>query len=203
MLKVAITGNIGAGKTTAQKYIEKHFPNIPTLDADAVVADLYLHNDEVKQAVLDVFKKYGDEIKDEKGEISKVKLGDIVFKDADKRNALQDAVHPAVKKEIENFFKKNEDKDIVVVSVPLLFEAKMQDMFDKIILITADWGNRLERLMNRNKNLSEEDALLRMKSQMPQEDKIELSDYIVDNNGTIEETEKQVINIFNDLKNLI
>ena len=161
MLKIAITGNIAAGKSEVEKILAKNFT---VYDADKI-AHKFL------------------------GNVDRKELGEKVFSDLEARKKLEEYIHPKVKNEILKIFEEN--KNIVFVSVPLLFEAGFENLFDKILFVQCDDKLRLQRLMLRN-NFTEEQALKRMNAQMPQEEKIQKADYIIHNNSTREELEKEV-----------
>lgn len=163
MLKVAITGNIAAGKSQVESIFAR---NYPVYDADKI-AHKFL------------------------GNVDRKALGEKVFADKKARKELEAQIHPKVRAEILEIFKKGANKDIIFVSVPLLFEAGFQDIFDKVIFVSANENLRLERLMKRN-GLTKEQALLRIRAQEVEENKLKKSDYVIFNNSSIEELEKQV-----------
>jgi len=179
MLKIAITGNIASGKSTVENFFEEK--GYPVLDTDMVTHDL-LKVKKLQEQIIKAFSGY-DILENE--EISRPKLGKIVFEDKDLRKKLENIVHPLVKTEIGRFFNQIKGK-IALVSIPLLFETNMQNLFDKVILIYSDDKIRLERLMQRN-GLGLDDAKTRMKSQMGQDEKIALADYVVYNNKSLED----------------
>lgn len=187
MIKVAITGNISAGKSVVESILKKE--GFEVFDTDVIAHEILEKSDAVKNA----FSK-DDVLTDNK--IDRIKLGHIVFSDKQKLNLLESIIHPQVRQELEKIFKK--DYKIVFISVPQLFEAGFESLFDKIILVTADKEIRLNRLMKRN-NLSEEDARIRINSQMSQEKKIPISDYIIENNTSIENIEYKIKEILKDL----
>lgn len=172
MLKIAITGNIAAGKSEVEKILAKNFT---VYDADKI-AHKFL------------------------GNVDRKELGEKVFSDPEARKKLEEYIHPKVKNEILKIFEEN--KNIVFVSVPLLFEAGFENLFDKILFVQCDDKLRLQRLMLRN-NFTEEQALKRMNAQMPQEEKIQKADYIIHNNSTREELEKEVSVFIRELHSLI
>ena len=172
MLKIAITGNIAAGKSEVEKILAKNFT---VYDADKI-AHKFL------------------------GNVDRKELGEKVFSDLEARKKLEEYIHPKVKNEILKIFEEN--KNIVFVSVPLLFEAGFENLFDKILFVQCDDKLRLQRLMLRN-NFTEEQALKRMNAQMPQEEKIQKADYIIHNNSTREELEKEVSVFIRELHSLI
>lgn len=190
MLKVAITGNIASGKSEAEKILrEKSFQ---VLDSDVVAHDL-LRDEEVKKTILEAFAEF-DIL--ENGEISRSKLGKIVFEDKTLREKLEKILHPLIKDEIGKFFDEQSQKGekIAFVSVPLLFEVHFENLFDKIILVYADDEIRLKRLMQRS-DLTQEQAQNRINIQMKQNDKKALSDFIIYNNESLESLNKNVINL--------
>lgn len=187
MLKVAITGNIAAGKSEVEKILREM--SFKVLDSDTVVHDLF-KIDSVKKVLCEAFA--GIDIL-ENDEISRSKLGKIVFTDETARKKSQKILHPLVKDEIEHFFSKQQEQGekIAFASVPLLFEAHFENLFDKIILIYADEKIRLNRLMQRS-GLTSEQAQNRLDIQMNQDDKKALSDFIIYNNGSIESLNETV-----------
>lgn len=180
MLKVAITGNIAAGKSTVENFLETK--GFEVLDTDKVAHDL-LENDWVKKQVINEFFGY-DILENEK--ISRKKLAKIVFDDEQSRRKLESILHPLIKNKIGRFFRRMEEngEKMAFVSVPLLFEAKFEELFDKIVLICANDDLRLERLMKRN-DLTLEHAINRLKIQMKQDEKKALADFVIYNNTTL------------------
>lgn len=182
MIKYVITGNIASGKSAVEEILKNAGEIV--IDADKISHALLEDNKEV----MDAFKNY-DIISD--GKISREKLGKIVFEDKSLKKVLENILHPQIKQKINEFFEKNQDKERVFVSVPLLFEAKMEDMFDKIIFIYCDDKIRLERLIQRD-GYDREHAKNRMKSQQNQDGKVKYSDIVIYNNSTSEELERLV-----------
>lgn len=190
MLKVAITGNIASGKSVVEEILrEKSFKVLNTDD----VAHNLLRNEQVKNKI--VLEFHGYDIL-ENNEISRPKLGKIIFEDKNLRKKLESILHPLVKDEVRRFFRRCSDEKIAFVTVPLLFEAKFETLFDKIVLIYANDDIRLKRLMERN-NLPLEYAKNRMNMQMSQDKKISLSDYVIYNNGYLEDLYKNVEEVLN------
>ena len=186
MIKVAITGNIASGKSQ----VEKEIRNLGYLvfDADKIAHSCLINN---KDIIVDTF---GSKIL-VGGEISREKLGNIVFNDKDKLEKLNSIIHPEVIKEINTLFEHYKEERYLFVSIPLLFEAKMENMFDKIIFVYANDTIRLERLMKRN-NLSKVDALKRINSQQSQTDKMTKSDFIIKNEGSLEDLKLHINKFF-------
>lgn len=189
MIKLGITGNIASGKSLVESFLQEE--DIVVIDSDKIVHDLLENDQRIINEVYGLFKAEGVDVRNERGAISREKVGNIVFRDEIKRKKLENIIHPIVQKRIERFFNENQDKKLVAVTVPLLFEANMQDMFDYVAIVTVDKNTQIERLMQ-NRNLSKEEALRRINIQMPQEEKVQKSDFIIDNSGRIENTKSQV-----------
>lgn len=192
MLKVAITGNIASGKTFVETVLSSK--GYPVYDTDSMAHTILATSVEVREA----FQDY--DITNHRGEISREKLGNLVFAKPDLKKVLEDIIHPEVRKELRKVFNFSGIADIMFVSVPLLFEAHFDDMFDKSILVYANDDIRLQRLMIRN-DLTEEQAQLRINSQMPQDEKASKVDYIIHNNSSIKDFENEIFNVLKELEN--
>ena len=177
MIKVAITGNIGSGKTAVEDIIKSY--GFKTLCADKIVANLY-HDEKICAQLKNTF-----------GTSEKKEIAQIVFNNAEKKLELECIIHPFVKYEIENFFLDNSEEKAIFVSVPLLFEAGFEHLFDKIIFVTADENIRLERVMKRD-NCNKDFAQKKILAQAQEKEKIKKSDFIIENNSTFENLKNQV-----------
>ena len=134
------------------------------------------------------------------GNVDRKKLGEKVFSDPAARKKLEEFIHPKVKDEILKIFEQN--LNVVFISIPLLFETGFDALFDKIIFVQCDDDIRLQRLMRRN-DFTEEQALKRMNAQLPQKEKMQKSDFIIYNNSSLEDLEKQVLILVRELSGLI
>lgn len=197
MIKIGITGSIATGKTLIESFLVEE--EIPAIDADKIVHRLFKSDNNVIKEVLTLFESYGLDIKDEQGNISREKIGKIVFRDKHILRELEKIVHPKVREKIQEFFGQNHDKYLAAAVVPVLFEAGMQDMFDFVIVVIADEDIQIKRLMKRN-NFSEEEALLRINAQMPQEEKVKRADFVIDNSYDVENTGLQLKEILRKIQ---
>ncbi|MBD1380082.1 dephospho-CoA kinase [Metabacillus arenae] len=187
-LVIGLTGGIASGKSTVSAMFQKL--EIPVIDADLISREVVEIG---KPAYEQIISSFGDGIIQRDGSINRELLGSIIFKDENKRLQLNQIVHPAVREEMlrqKGAAIKNKEA-AVVLDIPLLFESKLTSFADVILLVYVDEAIQLKRLMNRN-HLSKEDALLRIKSQMPLKEKVPLADAVIDNNGTISSSEKQL-----------
>jgi dephospho-CoA kinase len=193
MTIVGLTGGIASGKTTVRKMFEKL--GAYTLDADEL-SHKTLHQKDVYQRLLEHF---GNGILDKDKKIDRKRLGKIVINNKKELKFLESVVHPKIA-EMRNAFIENvkkKDKDAVIIyDVPLLYEKKMKNMFDTIIMVYVDRKTQIKRIMERNK-ISEEGAEKRLKLQMDIEEKKKKAQIIIDNGGTLDNTFKQVKNIWN------
>ncbi|MEC1289809.1 dephospho-CoA kinase [Bacillus mojavensis] len=187
-LVIGLTGGIASGKSTvANMLIDK---GITVIDADIIAKQAVEKGMPAYRQIIDEF---GEDILLENGDIDRRKLGAIVFTNEQKRLALNSIVHPAVREEML----KRRDESIanletfVVLDIPLLFESKLESLVDKIIVVSVTKELQLERLIKRNQ-LTEEEALSRIRSQMPLEEKVSRADDVIDNSGTLEETKQQL-----------
>lgn len=192
ILIIGITGSIACGKSLVSNYLQEKGYTI--IDADKI-GHMVLENDEVKKQLVNKFGK--SILKD--NEVNRVTLGKLVFENNENLKELNNIIHPQIRKNISEQIQVHKNEKLVFVDVPLLFEAKFDDLVEKIIVISLDEKIQLERLMNRN-SLSKEEALQRIKSQIPVREKEKLGDYVVDNSFTQENTYKQVDRILEKLK---
>lgn len=192
MLRIAIAGNIASGKSCVESILSSK--GFEVYDTDLIAHDILATSYKVREA----FKNF--DILNYKGEISREKLGKVVFSNPEMKKVLEEIIHPEVRNELNRIFNLSSSEKFVFVSIPLLFEAHFEDMFDKSILVLADDSVRLERLMKRN-DLSREDAQLRIDSQMPQEEKVKRVDYVIKNDSSLENLKIEIDNLLTKLEN--
>ena len=154
-----------------------------------------------KPAWHEVVNHFGEGILQSDKKIDRVKLGNIVFADKEKLAELNNIVHPMVYQEWHtrlDKISKKENHAIVLSDIPLLFEGNMQHLFNLTILVLIAPEEQIRRLMARN-GVSKEEAGKRLKSQMPISEKIALADIVIDNEGSIPETEKRAGKVWQEL----
>ncbi|MFB3160790.1 dephospho-CoA kinase [Neobacillus sp. 179-J 1A1 HS] len=190
-LVIGLTGGIASGKSTVSNILKEM--NITIIDAD-VEARLAVEKGE--PAYQKIVAAFGNDILLTNEEIDRVKLGSIIFHNDEKRQLLNSIVHPEVRKRMNNQVEaaKEREEQVIILDIPLLFESKLTHMVEKTILVYVDRDIQLKRLMERN-DLSLEEAEARIKSQMPLSEKVALADAVINNNGSIAETKKQVIEV--------
>lgn len=198
MIIVGLTGGIASGKSTVSELIKQR--GIPVIDADKIAREIVEKGSIVLK---DIVNEFGYEILNEDGELNRKKLRELVFNDKRKLDKLNQITHPAIKERILENINRLRDIGckICIVDAALLIEAKFNEIVDLVILIYVDQKTQIERLIKRD-NISKEDALKIINSQMKLEDKIKFADYIVDNTKDIEYTTKQVNNIISSIESL-
>ena len=191
-LNIGITGSIACGKSTVSNYLREKGYTI--IDADKL-GHIALTSDEVKEKLKNSFGY----IILENNEISREKLGKLVFGNNENLKVLNSIVHPYIRKIILQFQEKHRDERLVFLDIALLFEAGFEDLVEKIIVVHVDEKIQLARLMSRNA-LSKEQAMFRIESQMSSKDKSELGNYVINNSNTKEETYRQIDLILDELE---
>ena len=195
--RIGLTGGIGAGKSTAAARLAARGALV--LDADEIARRALSPDGACYRAVTDAF---GAEIHDQDGEIDRKALAAIVFSDGASREKLNGIVHPYVISEMlakaDAVFSRTDG--LVFFEVPLLFESGMDRKMDKNILIVSDEETRVARIAARD-GCTREAALLRIRAQMTDEEKIKRADYVLQNDGTKEELEGKVDRLYAALTN--
>lgn len=193
---IGITGGIASGKSTVSKMITDL--GFTVIDADIAARKVV---EPGENALKQVVKAFGTEILNVDETLNREKLGSIIFNNEEKRLVLNNIIHPAIRKYMndrqEEAFTRGEE--IVFMDIPLLFESKQTNIVDKTLLVFVDDHVQLKRLMDRN-GLSKEEAVARIQSQMPLKKKKELADEVIDNNGSIETTREQLDHILKKWK---
>ncbi len=182
-LKIAITGGIGSGKSSVSKIVESF--GFPVIKADDVAKELMLKDESVKKKII---KTFGKESFTEKGIDTKY-LADNVFSNKDKVDKINSIIHPPTIKKIEEISKKLFEKhNLVFVESALIYEAKIQKLFDYVILIYAEEEIRISRKI-KNDSMKRLDVEKRMRFQIPDEKKTDRAHFVIDNNSTFDKLE--------------
>lgn len=190
-----LTGSIASGKSTVSNFFKEL--NIPIVDADIIAKEVVEIGQPAYVKIVDVF---GSQILLENGDINRSLLGSIIFNDKEKRLQLNSIVHPEVRREMvkqaDTYLAMGEP--LVILDIPLLYEGNSIELVEKVIVVSVSEETQIERLMKRN-DLTKEDALLRIASQIPVKEKEARADYVIDNNGDFEDTKRQVVELLNKI----
>ncbi|EAD7602722.1 dephospho-CoA kinase [Listeria monocytogenes] len=185
---IGLTGSVATGKSTVSNMIQQ--VGIPLVDADIAARKVVEPGTE---GLKEIVAYFGEEILLADGTLNRAKLGEIIFKDKEKREKLNEITHPRVKDYMlearERFFRAGEE--LVFFDIPLLFESHLESLVDQIVVVWTTPETELKRLMERN-NITKEDALRRIESQMGIDEKARKADFVIDNNESLEKTQKQV-----------
>mgnify|MGYP006134893809 FL=1 len=196
MLRVGLTGGIGSGKSTASKFFESFGSFV--INADEEAKNLLSSSDTVQHELI---SEFGTDIIDVSGQINKTKLARVAFQDEEHQQRLNSVIHPYIYNIIDDQFNQilNEGKfDIFVVDGALIFESGYDVHMDYIIVVTALLKNRMERALARE-TLSREEILKRIDLQWPEEEKVNLADFVIHNDGSENELKKNVKNLIKKL----
>ena len=192
MIKVGLTGGIGTGKSLVSDILNKLGAHV--ISGDALGHEAYLPGTNGFGQVVGAF---GEEIVGDDGFVDRKKLGPIVFSDPANLDLLNSIMHPLIYEMIKDRMKDVSGVPLVVVEAAVLIEANWQDLFDEIWVVTSDQEIVISRLAERN-NLSRNDAISRIQSQMSQDERITHAHVEIDNSGTISDLEKTVKDIWNN-----
>jgi dephospho-CoA kinase len=199
MLKVGLTGGIGSGKSTVSKAFA--LLGAKVLDADEVAREVLLPG---RPAWTKLRETFGSEFFHSDGKLRRSKLRRLVFADPQQRSRLNAIVHPEVMRAIERRSEEMTflaEDTVVLVDVPLLLEVGVAHRFDKVIVVYVSESVQIERLTQRD-GLSIEEAGQALSAQMDLGEKVKQADFVIDNSGTLEETQSQVKKVWEELLNL-
>ena len=191
MTIIGVTGNFGSGKSTVAAMFKKRGARV--IDADAVVRSLLQNDERCRCAIRGVF---GDAVVT-RGEVDRSKLAALAFSDRRSLRKLEAILHPLVKEKVMEAIGIFRGK-MIVLDVPLLIEAHWAGMVDAVIVVRATVKEEVLRLSKRSGH-SRAEVLQRLKYQLPFREKRRFADFIVDNRGSLGDTDKQVKNIFDTL----
>ncbi|TGA85192.1 dephospho-CoA kinase [Streptomyces sp. MZ04] len=193
MLKVGLTGGIGAGKSEVSRLLVAS--GAVLIDADKIAREVVEPGTPGLAAVVEAF---GREILAPDGTLDRPKLGAIVFADAQKLSVLNSIVHPLVGARSAELEASAADDAVVVHDVPLLAENGLAPLYDLVVVVDASPETQLDRLV-RLRGMREEDARARMAAQATREKRLEIADVVIDNDGPLEGLEQRVSAVWADL----
>ncbi|WP_405932646.1 dephospho-CoA kinase [Streptomyces sp. NBC_00827] len=193
MLKVGLTGGIGAGKSEVSRLLVEH--GAVLIDADRIAREVVAPGTPGLAAVVDAF---GEDVLAPGGSLDRPKLGSIVFADPEKLATLNSIVHPLVGARSRDLENAASQDAVVVHDVPLLAENGLAALYDLVIVVDASPRTQLDRLV-RLRGMTEEDARARMAAQVTRDKRLEIADVVIDNDVPLEELERRVREVWADL----
>lgn len=188
-IKVGITGTIGSGKTTVTNYISQLYP---TISADDIVNDLYKSRD----FIILINKKI---LNIDSDILDKNLLAQEIFSNQDSLQKINEIIHPKVKEKIIDWLALQ--GGLCFVEVPLLYEAKFEDLFDKVIVVISEKKDIVNRLI-KNRGYSESEALARISSQIPAKVKSDLADYVIYNDKSIIDLKEKTLEVISKIERM-
>ncbi len=197
LVLIGVTGGIASGKTAVARMMEEL--GAPIIDFD-VLSRMVVEPG--KPAWKDIVAYFGEQVLLEDKTLDRKKLSETVFRDPEKRKKLEGFTHPRIYEEFARLVKEYSSQDpnvIIQVVIPLLIEANLQYLFHKLLLVYIPEEMQIKRLMQRD-HISREMAQSILAAQLPIEEKKAYADFIVDNSGSLEETKKQVGEVWQKLK---
>ena len=195
MVKViGLTGSIAVGKSTVSRYLITH--GYQVLDADLISKEALNPGTCCYQRVKEIFGCVKDD-----GYIDRKKLGEIVFYDKEKKQVLEDIIHPYVIEQLKKGIKECQD-DLIFLDIPLLYEIHVESLCDKVIVVYVDERTQMNRLMKRN-HISQKEALNLMQQQISIEKKKMLGDFIIDNRLDYQELYIEIERVIKEIKDEI
>jgi len=196
LIVAGLTGNIASGKSTVAAFLRRSGALI--IDADQIAHDVVAPG---QPALEEIRRHFGDDMLTPEGSLNREKLGRMVFEDPDARRRLEAIVHPRVSAEIDRQMVRiaeNHPDAVVIMDIPLLFETGRTEGLTDIIVVDTPEPIQLQRLIQRN-GLSPAEAKARMASQMPLKEKVARATMVIDNSGTLAETERQTLAVYRRL----
>lgn len=184
---IGVTGKSGAGKTTICNILKEKYSAF-IIDADAVAKRLSKKGTLYLNAIVDYF---GEEILDNSGELKRKELASLIYKDEEKRNALNTLTFTYVVNEIKCIINKLKDKELIVIDAPLLFESNLDEICDLIIGVIASEEEKIKRICERD-NISEDIAKKRLSIQKSDDFIKDKVDYVIHNVSNIKKLEEEI-----------
>lgn len=193
---IGLTGGIASGKSTVSNFFKEL--GVKVIDADIVAREI----SERKATIDEICNIFGRDILDENGRIVREKLRERVFQDKRLVQKLNSIIHPQVIKYFKERKDENREDELLIFDVPLLYEAKMDTLCDKVIVVGVDRKKQIERVIQRDGS-SEEVARNIIANQMSLDDKIKRADIVIMNDGTLGELKGKVLKVYKELREVI
>lgn len=188
MYRIGLTGGVGSGKSTVSSYMKEF--GIPVIDGDCLAMEAVAPGNIAMREIRQVF---GNGIFNEDGSLNRLKTAEIIFKDEEKRKALNEIIHPYIwrRTQEEVVSAQNHGHFVVVLDMPLLLEIDWQLRVEAVWVVKVPLEIQIERVMARN-GFTREQVLERIYKQMPTENKLNYADVVIDNSLSPEDTKRQV-----------
>jgi dephospho-CoA kinase len=196
MRRVALTGGIATGKSHVRAQFEKL--GVPTIDADMLAREAVAVG---TPGLVAVVNRFGRDVLAPSGALDRQKLASIVFMDSAARRDLEAIIHPAVRQATEAWFDSLDPArySVAIADIPLLYEVGRERDFDAVIVTAVDPETQVRRVMERD-GATETEARQRLTAQLPIDEKVRRADFVIETEGTFEQTNEQVRRVLEALE---
>ena len=196
MLKIGITGGIGSGKSVASERMKELGAYV--FDADKEAKQILAEHEKIQE---DLRNEFGTDVMDADNSINPKKLAKIAFSNEENQSILNAIVHPYVFDTIDERYNQVNERDDVplfVVDAALVYESGLDQHLDYVVVVSAQYGARMNRALHRD-TLTREDIQKRMDLQLPEKSKVQMADFVIDNNGDNDHLARQVDEIYQEI----
>ncbi|MGA0002889.1 MAG: dephospho-CoA kinase [Candidatus Nanopelagicales bacterium] len=189
---LGLSGGIGSGKSTVSKILSDL--GAVVIDADVIAKEVLLPGTSGFESAVSTF---GSTILDNEGTIDRKRLAKLVFENPKELAKLEAIVHPAVVARVAEMRNSLPESAVVVYDTPLMFEKQLQGQFDKVLMVVSDKELRRTRLLERGLELGDIEA--RMANQATDEQRVAIADFVIENNGSLEQLREQVAKVWHHI----
>jgi dephospho-CoA kinase len=194
MKRVALTGGIATGKSHVRAEFERL--GVPTIDADTLARDAAAPGSPGLEAIV---ARFGPGILTAAGALDRRRLGAIAFSDPHARHDLEQIIHPIVRARTDEWFAAlDRGQPFAIADIPLLYETGRERDFDEVVVTTCSEDTQVRRVMQRD-SVSEQEARQRLAAQLPTSEKVSRADYVINTDGSYDETNRQVRKVYDAL----